>query len=152
MILEKLKNYEIPNYIKKRFWLDHGRNLKKEEIDFIFDYLKEFLYLSYKYKGLYLSSYIVDEAWHTFILFTKEYHDFCYSIFGEFRHHKPSLSGYELDKKEIEETYFIFKKEFNTNIFELDQLLNIKGSKSKGIITIKENKNKIDIFLNNKKI
>ncbi len=31
----------------------------------------------------------VDEAWHHFILFTKDYAEFCYAHFGHFIHHQP---------------------------------------------------------------
>jgi hypothetical protein len=34
----------------------------------------------------------VDEVWHAFILFTREYADFCQDIFGEFIHHVPRTS------------------------------------------------------------
>jgi hypothetical protein len=34
----------------------------------------------------------VDEAWHEFILHTKQYADFCFSRFGKFIHHKPNES------------------------------------------------------------
>lgn len=31
----------------------------------------------------------IDDMWHTFILFTKNYADFCDKFFGEFIHHQP---------------------------------------------------------------
>ncbi|MDN3581264.1 hypothetical protein [Mucilaginibacter flavus] len=31
----------------------------------------------------------VDEAWHTFILHTRQYHDYCMVTFGRFIHHNP---------------------------------------------------------------
>jgi hypothetical protein len=38
-------------------------------------------------------SELVDEVWHTFILFTKEYRIFCNAIFGEYIHHEPNVSS-----------------------------------------------------------
>lgn len=35
----------------------------------------------------------VDELWHTFILFTKEYADFCRQVAGRFLHHAPAVPG-----------------------------------------------------------
>lgn len=32
----------------------------------------------------------IDEMWHNFILFTKEYHDYCMNKFGFFIHHNPT--------------------------------------------------------------
>ena len=34
----------------------------------------------------------VDAVWHTFILFTEEYADFCDRYLGKFLHHKPTTS------------------------------------------------------------
>jgi hypothetical protein len=35
----------------------------------------------------------VDHAWHGFILFTREYTDFCQDVFGFYLHHAPRRSG-----------------------------------------------------------
>jgi hypothetical protein len=44
------------------------------------------------YRGLGMVSPEVDEVWHAFILFTKDYAEFCRSVFGEFIHHVPRTS------------------------------------------------------------
>jgi hypothetical protein len=36
------------------------------------------------------SMIIVDEMWHTFVLFTREYTEFCQRHFGRYLHHAPS--------------------------------------------------------------
>lgn len=33
----------------------------------------------------------IDEMWHEFILFTKDYSDFCMKYFGEYLHHMPNI-------------------------------------------------------------
>lgn len=33
----------------------------------------------------------IDEMWHEFILFTKDYTDFCQRYFGEYMHHLPNI-------------------------------------------------------------
>lgn len=33
---------------------------------------------------------IIDEMWHNFILFTKDYHEFCLSNFEDYIHHQPT--------------------------------------------------------------
>ena len=33
----------------------------------------------------------MDELWHSFILFTKKYHDFCYLVTRHYIHHVPSI-------------------------------------------------------------
>ena len=32
---------------------------------------------------------ILDEMWHTFVLFTREYHAYCRRVFGRYLHHAP---------------------------------------------------------------
>jgi hypothetical protein len=32
---------------------------------------------------------ILDEMWHTFVLFTREYHAYCQRVFGRYIHHTP---------------------------------------------------------------
>jgi len=44
------------------------------------------------YRGLGMVSPEVDEVWHDFILFTKDYALFCQATFGEFIHHVPRTS------------------------------------------------------------
>lgn len=36
------------------------------------------------------STKLIDEMWHTFVLFTKEYHEFCNTYFGHYIHHDPT--------------------------------------------------------------
>ncbi len=38
---------------------------------------------------------VLDEMWHTFILFTREYTAFCLDKFGYYLHHMPTVSGGE---------------------------------------------------------
>lgn len=44
------------------------------------------------HRGLEMASPKVDEVWHAFILFTREYAAFCQDVFGEFIHHVPRTS------------------------------------------------------------
>lgn len=44
------------------------------------------------HRGLAMASPRIDEVWHAFILFTREYADFCQAVFGEFIHHVPRTS------------------------------------------------------------
>jgi len=37
-----------------------------------------------------MPSQAVDDAWHTFILFTRSYESFCRNAFGRFLHHTPA--------------------------------------------------------------
>jgi hypothetical protein len=50
---------------------------------------------------------MLDQAWHTFVLFTKEYDQFCNNYFGKFIHHKPTTHVEKIRYVELlnEETY-----------------------------------------------
>jgi hypothetical protein len=39
--------------------------------------------------------FIIDEMWHTFILVTRDYAEFCEQMFGRFIHHDPGSAGAE---------------------------------------------------------
>ena len=54
----------------------------------------------------------IDELWHTFIIFTRQYIDFCNSIAGGYIHHAPVVVGeerptdiYELFLRDYESTF-----------------------------------------------
>jgi hypothetical protein len=51
--------------------------------------VKSFLYDCHRSDVPLSPSERVDEGWHNFILFTKDYADFCQSNFGHFIHHTP---------------------------------------------------------------
>ena len=73
-------------------------------------------------------SYLVDLAWHEFILFTKYYHQFCFNNFENFIHHTPdsksNTSGYKFTLKCYEKRYGLPPE----NIWTNNPLLNLKQS------------------------
>jgi hypothetical protein len=44
-------------------------------------------------------AFVIDEMWHTFLLFTRDYADFCEKHFREFIHHVPKPSS---EKQDVE--------------------------------------------------
>lgn len=62
-----------------------------EEAEDLFIETKKFLFIC-RQPGVFIPDelLIVDEMWHNFILFTKEYQDFCTFYFGGYLHHTPS--------------------------------------------------------------
>jgi hypothetical protein len=48
------------------------------------------VYLKSGYKPVSMPSQVVDELWHEFILYTKNYELFCRKAFGRFMHHTPA--------------------------------------------------------------
>lgn len=98
--LDNLLNYQNP-LVLHRYSLDSAAN--KAEAEYAFDGLLKFLWLSQKHeqdKAQYplnpdLDFTVgipkkIDDMWHTFLLFTRDYADFCNTYFGCFVHHQPT--------------------------------------------------------------
>ena len=62
------------------------------EAEALFAEAKKYLILCHLDSGASWNMYStrVDEAWHQFVLFTRQYTDFCHRYFGKFLHHNPS--------------------------------------------------------------
>jgi hypothetical protein len=93
------KNEELVSYFAEK------NGTSKNVADFFFLQLKKWLFLKYCFivedqnfldKNLDLPIFVqlknIDEMWHTFILFTQDYVEFCESHFGFLIHHKPVTS------------------------------------------------------------
>ncbi|WP_204251296.1 glycine-rich domain-containing protein [Mycobacteroides abscessus] len=85
--------------VDEDLWSRITRRISKEEevtpelAERIFDQALAFLALCAKAPGSgvhYSPSATVDIGWHTFILYTREYLNFCNGIAGRFIHHEPS--------------------------------------------------------------
>lgn len=92
--IQKVMDYKMPQVID-RYCKDYNidpATAKVHERE-----LKRYFILTSEYKGnLAMLSKEVDNLWHTFLLFTKEYQQFCYTMFGEFKHHVPKVSKTDL--------------------------------------------------------
>lgn len=85
----QVMNYPMPHIIA-RYCKDYNVSLDDAKIHEI--ELKRFLILARKYDdGIDMFSPEVDNLWHTFLLFTKEYQQFCDDMFGKFIHHDPVI-------------------------------------------------------------
>lgn len=106
--------------------------LPLEDAQDIFDQMKKWLWLqAYEQEksdtpirlAISQSTKLIDEMWHTFILFTPDYHRFCEQHFGFYVHHNPTpkaeygqqISAYESDP----ESYMEKQKERFTAQYEL---------------------------------
>ncbi|MFT4017544.1 MAG: hypothetical protein QM668_11320 [Agriterribacter sp.] len=71
-----------------------------EEAMDIFQETKKFLYVC-QVDGVFIPDdlLIVDEMWHNFILFTKEYHAFCNRYFNRYFHHLPASKAEKEEQK-----------------------------------------------------
>lgn len=65
-------------------------DIPRAEANRVFVEMLKFLWLcQYETMPVLAEMKVLDEMWHTFILHTEEYRDFCLKFFGEFRHHDP---------------------------------------------------------------
>ncbi|MGC2682125.1 MAG: hypothetical protein WA323_09675 [Candidatus Nitrosopolaris sp.] len=88
-IIETAMSFPMDDLLRK-YCMEHslpietGREHERE--------IKRFLALSVINSSTkYVMSGPTDELWHSFILFTKKYHEFCYVVAGHYIHHLPSF-------------------------------------------------------------
>lgn len=78
--------------------------VSKEDAETIFlETLKWFWYCSQEEtidsRAIDSSLVIIDEMWHTFILYTKDYTSFCLKFFGKYIHHAPTTNSEKMNFK-----------------------------------------------------
>jgi len=76
-------------------------DISDEEANDVFREMKLFLCLLAKYPNDYIFTHeplwIIDEMWHTFLLYSQDYYDFCLKYFGKMIHHAPTPRAKKLD-------------------------------------------------------
>jgi hypothetical protein len=86
-----IDSYAFPPGVRQRV---HKRypHLTEPDLDLVFDALREYFHLCRKggRRLLSMPSQVVDVAWHEFILFTRNYQNFCDRALGRFLHHTPA--------------------------------------------------------------
>ncbi len=94
-------------------------NVDRNEALVIFEETKKWLWLcnkefSNKNRFNFLiddSLLVIDEMWHNFILFTKDYHDFCQINFGHYMHHQPTTkSDNDNWNEDPKDSFKVYKK------------------------------------------
>ncbi len=134
-----LNNYEFSHELKDKLnkrYPDFGET----EINLVFAALKDYFYFCYqaRQKMVSMPSQIVDDAWHEFILFTREYQEFCEKAFGKFLHHTPAeaMTSPTLAQSGIRLAWQLAcqKEQINPQkptklplIFEIDKRLNVEN-------------------------
>jgi hypothetical protein len=79
----------------RRFQRTYG--VRRDHAEKLFEQLKQWLYLAAKSQleqgapDVFMTARLseLDEMWHTFLLFTQDYEDFCHRRLGTFVHHIP---------------------------------------------------------------
>jgi hypothetical protein len=93
--LESLLSYENEDVIDS---FCDSLNVERDEASMIFKEMLKFLWLCHiendrSLKTIDSPIIIIDEMWHTFILFTREYHAFSIKYFGSYAHHAPTTAA-----------------------------------------------------------
>jgi hypothetical protein len=87
-----IRSYQWPPGLLNRLEQGHP-TLTPDKLALVSQGLKQFFlaYLMSDRKFVSMPSQIVDNLWHEFILYTREYQEFCTAAFGRFMHHTPAV-------------------------------------------------------------
>lgn len=90
----QLKTYVFPDIVLKTFEREHPE-YSAEQRELAFRGLREYFVLHDLAKGeqLGMPSLLVDQAWHSFILCTREYEGFCLGLLRKMIHHCPDVDA-----------------------------------------------------------
>lgn len=137
--LEYIRDYTFSSALVKRVQEKHDY-LSDSDIKQVIKALRDYFHICNQAKGkiVAMPSEIVDVAWHEFILFTREYQQFCEKGIGRFLHHTPTeaMKTKTSAQEGIKRAWRLAcaKEHINPKdpkklplIFEIDALLNIKG-------------------------
>ncbi len=91
--LAYIRNYRWPKGLSDRFRELHP-DLSAQQTEMVEKALKQFFaaYLTGGGRPVSMPSQVVDDLWHEFILYTRDYQKFCRWAFGRFLHHTPSAA------------------------------------------------------------
>lgn len=86
-----LDGYRFPASIREKVRVRYP-HLTDQELYLVLKGLREYFHISRMSGGRMVSmpSQVVDVAWHEFILFTRQYQEFCRKGLGRFLHHVPA--------------------------------------------------------------
>jgi hypothetical protein len=108
--LTRLGEFQAP-YLEEKLALDG--DFPMERFPEAFTELKRYVGLAFLYrKRLDMPSRPIDEVWHQFILFTKEYHDFSNQFYGGYFHHSPYLPSRKGDPAHLENLISLYTQTY----------------------------------------
>lgn len=101
------------------------KKLSPDKVDeAIVEFRKYLALIALGHKKLGMISPEVDEVWHTFILFTRDYAAFCEEVFGSFLHHQPAIPSQPIGKKSRKRFLVAYRQEFG----DLPKIWGLTGS------------------------
>jgi len=86
-----ITNFAFPDGLRSKLREVHPNLTPGQQIQ-VFEGLRQWFMVCNRAGGRFVSmpSQVVDDAWHAFILFTRNYEQFCRKAFGRFLHHTPA--------------------------------------------------------------
>lgn len=134
-----IREAELPRGLFEKLRAKHPQ-LSTKDCQLVAHGLRQFFLAHLKSGRQFVSmpSQVVDDLWHEFILYTKNYDAYCRSAFGRFLHHSPAVVlGSERQRNAgLRRCWWFACKEENINpraptrlplLFALDTKLNIPG-------------------------
>lgn len=118
-LYKRISDYDL-SFVVERLVDNDGYT--REKAMKLVEELKKFLFICIveNDKPIAMLSSEVDDAWHNFILFTKEYQNFCFEIAGRFLHHSPFSK--DTDKSTIQRSGRNFIKAYKKYFGDLDPI------------------------------
>jgi hypothetical protein len=88
---EFIRSYTLPKGLFEKLRQRHPQ-LSLKDCQLVAQALRQFFlaYLAGRRKAVSMPSQVVDDLWHEFILYTRNYQAFCNQAFGSFMHHTPA--------------------------------------------------------------
>lgn len=86
-LVERVMAFEHEQLVER---IKKKLGISEEDAHLLFEDMKRFMFIAGTSKHPIAPSAPIDEAWHNFILFTKDYDGFCREHFGTFIHHVPT--------------------------------------------------------------
>lgn len=136
---EFIQNYSFPRGLFEKL---HAKRptLDTKDMQLVARALRQFFlaHLQSGRKYVSMPSQVTDDLWHEFILYTRNYEEFCRRAFGKFMHHTPAvaLGAGQQNNSGLRRTWWYSCKQENINprtptrlplLFALDAKLGIPG-------------------------
>lgn len=88
-----IRNFTLPQGLFEKLRKQHP-HLTLKDCQLVSQGLRQFFlaYLKSRHRHVSMPSQVVDDLWHEFILYTRNYDAFCQKAFGRFFHHTPAIA------------------------------------------------------------
>lgn len=84
--------------------------VKEETAETAVQEFKRFFFLAGTQNLALVPSRAIDEVWHEFLMFTKDYAESCERLFGKFIHHEPSIGNLDEDSLQLDKVFSMTAK------------------------------------------